>query len=223
MTLNWLKEYRTEENGSGDWGVNEKTFAKHTLSYSIALEAIAATKVVWPFEGDNMPEEVFLATVDGVHFKVYEMRQTPNKNMKGHKFKGAAVAYELAISIWKGKLVWINGPFPAGENDLIIYKKPNGLKTKVPQGKRLIGDKIYLSQPEISGRNACDDKKLAVFKERAKARHETFNRRIKSFRILDTSFRSKTKDRLTKHKTVLTACCVVVQYDMENGRPLFDI
>jgi hypothetical protein len=227
MTLNWWKEYRTEENMASNnkrkWGCTEKTISKHVWAYTRAIEALAQTKVVWPFEGDDMPKEIFIATVDGVHFKVYKMRQTPNKNMKGSKLGGAAVGYELAISVWNGKLVWINGPFPAGETDIIVYKKPGGLQSKVPEGKRIIGDKIYVSQPEVSGRNPAHSKKLGKFIERSKARHETFNDRLKSFNILSTCFRSKTRDRLTKHKSVLTAICVALQYDIENGNPLFDI
>jgi hypothetical protein len=227
MTMNWWTEYRTESNMASNnkrkWGCTEKTIAKHVWAYTRAIEALAQTKIVWPFEDDNMPQEIFIATVDGVHFKVYEMRQAPSKNMKGSKLGGAAVGYELAISIWKDNLVWINGPFPAGESDLVVYQKPGGLKSKVPQGKRLIGDKIYLSQPEVSGRNPSHSKKLADFIERCKARHETFNERLKLFKILSTCFRSKTSNRLTKHKSVLTAICVAVQYDIENGHPLFDI
>jgi hypothetical protein len=227
MTLSWWAEYRTFNNMAGKkdrWGVTEKTIEKYVWQYTWAVEALAQTKVVWPFEeGDDMPKEIFLATVDGVHFKVYEMRQTPNKNMKSPKSGGAAVAYELAISIWNGKLVWINGPFPAGETDIVIFQKPGGLKSKIPANKRLIGDKIYLSQPEVSGRNPTHSKTVATFVERMKARHEVFNRRIKSFNILKNCFRSKTKDRLKRHKSVLTAICVAVQYDLENGKPLFDV
>lgn len=225
MTLNWWKEYRTENNMAGHWKVSEKTFEKHVWAYTRAIQAISKHKIKWPFDGDNLPKEIFVLSVDGVHFKILEMRQTPDKDFKSVKLgRGAAVSYELALSIWQGKLVWINGPFPAGVTDLVIYKKPGGLKSKIPPGKRLIGDKIYLTKntPEISGRNLYDDDKLGKFKERVKARHETFNRRIKSFNILDNRFRSKT-DRMQKHKSVMTAICVAVQYDMENGRPLFDI
>ena len=200
MTLNWWKEYRTEENMAGHWKMSEKTFEKHVWAYTRAIQALSEHKIKWPFNGDNLPKEIFVLSVDGVHFKVMEMRQTPDKNFKSVKLgRGAAVSYELALSIWAGKLVWINGPFPAGEIDLVIYKKQGGLKSKIPPGKRLIGDKIYLTKntPEISGRNLYDNEKLGKFKERVKARHETFNRRLKSFNILDNRFRSKT-DQMNK-------------------------
>ena len=95
----------------------------------------------------------------------------------------------------------------------MIYKKQGGLKSKIPPGKRLIGDKIYLTKntPEISGRNLYDDEKLGKFKERLKARHETFNSRIKSFDILKNRFRSKV-DRMKKHQSVMTTICVAIEY-----------
>ena len=50
----------------------------------------------------------------------------------------------------------------------------------------------------------------------AQARHESFNGRIKVFGILDTRFHHGVQ----KHKAVFEAACVIVQYDMETGRPL---
>ena len=51
------------------------------------------------------------------------------------------------------------------------------------------------------------------------SRHETINSRLKSFRILDTSFRHK----LHWHKVAFRAVAVIVQYELENGHPLFDV
>ena len=32
-----------------------------------------------------------------------------------HKFHGPAVRYEVRIGVYNGFIVWVNGPFPAGE------------------------------------------------------------------------------------------------------------
>ena len=50
-----------------------------------------------------------------------------------------------------------------------------------------------------------------------RARHESFCSRIKLFSALDRPFRHGAR----KHKAVFEAVCVIVQYDMENGRPLW--
>jgi hypothetical protein len=135
------------------------------------------------------------------------------------------LAYELGIAIHSNRLVWVNGPFPAGQNDITIYRKPNGLKSKIPANKRVIADEGYKGEAQISTRNPFDSRAVKKFMSRVKARHETFNGRLKHFKILDERFRhgkDQHKTVIEKHKAVFEAICVVVQYEMENGHPMFD-
>jgi hypothetical protein len=60
--------------------------------------------------------------------------------------KKVGLSYELGISIFNNKLVWINGPFPAGNTDLMIYRKDGGLKSMIPAGK-----KVRLRLPPATG------------------------------------------------------------------------
>ena len=48
---------------------------------------------------------------------------------------------------------------------------------------------------------------------------KSFNGRNKKFDILDERFRRG----VAKHRAVFEAVCVCVQYNMENGHPMFDI
>lgn len=90
---------------------------------------------------------------------------------------------------------------------------------KLPAGKRLIGDRGYTAEPDfISTSNDFDPREIAEFKDRAQARHETFNGRLKSFKCLSTKFRHG----IENHKVAFEVVCVIVQYEMENGSPLFD-
>ena len=158
--------------------------------------------------------------MDGTHCRINEPRTQPSAGWYSKKYNKAGLSYELGIAIRSNKLVWINGPFPAGQNDLAIYRKPNGLKTKIPPGKLVVGDEGYMGEDEqVSTRNPFDSPELRNFKRRAKARHETFNGRIKNFKILDERFRHG----VAKHQAVFEAVCVLVQYDMDNGHPMFDI
>jgi len=95
------------------------------------------------------------------------------------------------------------------------------LLSLIPDGKLVYGDKGYQGAPKhiLSGYNVCDSDEVKAFKTRVGARHETFNKRIKSFKALDDRFRHG----VAKHKVVFEAACVLVQYDMENGRPLFKL
>lgn len=84
----------------------------------------------------------------------------------------------------------------------------------------MIGDNGYIGEPEyLSTPNDLDTDEIVAFKRRARARQETINKRIKEFRILSERFRHDIK----KHKMVFEAICVMVQYDLECERPLFEI
>ena len=148
-----------------------------------------------------------------------------------HKFNGAGVGYELGIAIYSSRLVWIAGPFPASRHDLTIFRggkpneprDPNALISMIPPGKKGIGDSAYTAEAGVNGKMAVtrneDTVALRKFKARAKARHETFNGRLKAFQVLDIPFRH----RELVHVSVFEATCVAVQYDMDNGSPLFDM
>lgn len=112
----------------------------------------------------------------------------------------------------------MKGPEPAATNDLTMYKAPNGLKSKIPAGKKAVGDRLY-KDPTVAIRNDYDTPDVKRFKKRARGRHENFNARIKSFKILSERFRHDH----TKHGIVFEAICVICQYDMENGHPLFSV
>jgi hypothetical protein len=100
-----------------------------------------------------------------------------------------------------------------------MYRMEGGLKSKIPANKRLIGDSGYPKEPQISRHNMFDSPMVRIFKKRARARHEAFNGRIKNFSVLDQRFRHG----VAKHKACFEAVCVMVQYDMENGHPMFEI
>ncbi len=41
-----------------------------------------------------------------------------NPAFYSHKFGSAGLNYELGISVFENKLVWMNGPFKAGKPDI---------------------------------------------------------------------------------------------------------
>lgn len=167
-------------------------------------------------------ERNFIVTVDGTHCRISEPGTEPGSQYYSHKFNKPAFCYEIAVDVFRGYVVWTNGPFPAGNSDLQIYRMPEGLKSKIPENKRVIADNGYRGEEQISIPNNQDDDLVKAFKSRARARHETVNGRIKEFKILDERFR-QTQDVIEKHKTAFEAVITLVQYDIENGRPLFTV
>lgn len=186
-------------------------------------------QIIWPEQWtlgshhDNHDEEspVFLISVDGVHCCIKEPRHptlSRDTHYYSHKFHQAAVNYELGISIYDNKLVWMNGPFPAGTPDVSIFRNA-GLKALIPAGKRVIADRGYRGENAIiSTPNPHDPPHLKKFKSRARARHESFNSRIKNFACLS----ERSRHRTSKHKVVFEAVCVICQYQLEMGSPLFE-
>ena len=111
------------------------------------------------------------------------------------------------------------GLFAATNHDIKKFRE-KGLNDKIPAGKRIIGDNGYRGEDGIiSTPNAHDPADVRKFKSRARARHESFNGRLKKFRCLDVPFHHGVE----KHRIVFEAVCVICQYHLENGSPLFDV
>ena len=169
---------------------------------------------------DEDVQNTFILSVDGTHCRIAEPRLIPDKKWYSHKLNKPGVSYEIALHLFKNKVAWVNGPFQAGESDLHIFRLDGGLKSKIPPGKLLIADKGYNGEIEVvSTPNEFDTDVLKVFKQRARARQESFNARIKEFNILSQCFRSKHH----LHGIVFEAVCVIAQFSLENGRPLMEL
>ena len=149
LSMFFLKGYGTNEHEAGFIGLTEKTVRKHHWCYAQKISALKAQKIVFPEEWSNDDTPIFLYSVDGIHCRIYEPKHaTESKNPKfySHKFKQAALNYELALDLWESRLVWMNGPQPAGTHDITVFRSK--LLGKTPAGKKGIGDDFErLSKP----------------------------------------------------------------------------
>lgn len=171
---------------------------------------------MWPDNNRNVP-----ISVDGTHFRIHEPKQYPSAQWYSHKFKGPGLSYEIALSIHESQIAWSNGPFPAGVSDIEVFRQPNGLMDKLAdEGKYAIADGGYEGEQDfVLTRNPLDDESVKEVKKRAKARQETVNARLKGFEIMNGTYRHD----IFKHRIVFNACLVLVQFDLENGHPLWEI
>jgi hypothetical protein len=162
-------------------------------------------------------DEFFMLSVDGVHCRVQEPSTMPSAGWYSSKFNKAGLAYKIGVSIYHDKIVWVDGPFPEGQNDLRIFRKENGLMSKIPDGHRTIGDKVYVGEPDkATTRNEFDPPEFKDLKRRAKARQKSVNSKLKAFGILKNIFRTTGKQRLEKHQLAFEACLVIVHYELDN-------
>jgi len=219
VALHWLRIYPTERERKISLCIGEKTGRKWSWFYSEKIAQLKNELIQWP---ENWGGQVFLITVDGVHFRIQEpAHPTYKRDTKyfSHKSGRAGLDYEIGISIYESKVVWINGPFKAGRHDVKIFKE-DGLMQMIPLGKRVVADRGYRGAAEVvSYRNDLDNDDVKEFKRRALSRHENFNDRLNSFKALQELFRHSH----TKHNIAFDAVVVICHLELQNGSPLFDV
>ena len=230
MAMNFLKGYDTEHVLSGRWKMDEREIRESNRIVLREIQGLKEKKVVW---GDWEEDEIFIGSVDGVNCRIQEVRKDPGSKWFDYKSHGAGVGYELGISIRSGNLIWIRGPFTASTHDVtklrgeeehapLLGPPPPAqcLKDKIEGNQRFVGDAGYRGEPtKISITRPDDSDEVKHFKARVKSRHETFNARIKSFLVLAMPFRHD----ISQHKQCFESVCLAVQYDIENGHPLFQV
>ena len=233
LAFNWLKLYDTEHVLAGRWGYCEDNIRCKVKEYVRRIQFLKHKKIVFGGFDEN---EVFIVSVDGVNFRTQEFRLDPSSKWYDHKTKSAGLTYELALAIRRQALVWINGPFPAGaKNDGSIFRggtkkmkidewDKSSLYFKMPPNTRAVADSGYAGVSKVTTTHQKHSKSLKKFLTRAKQRQESFHTRLKSFHILEDRFRhgTSTKNKMDLHKMCVEAVCVIVQYDIENGNPIFE-
>ena len=116
--------------------------------------------------------------------------------------------------------------FRGREADLKVRDRdPAALFFNHPPGKMCVGDSGYAGEPDkivVSRPEHLKDFKK--FLARVKSRQETFNARLKVFRVLTLRFHHGTSsaNKMKMHQMCVEMIAVMVQYSMENGAPLFE-
>ena len=227
MGVDSLKRYDVEHNMAGKWKVCEDTFRTHWKKTVRMIAELRGEKI--KFDPADFPEDqIFLMTVDGVHFRIREPRRDPGSKWYSHKFHGAGVMYLVAVDIRRSRILWIDGPKPASTSERATFegglkkdksKDPNALASNIPADKRAVADSALRTCQKATTRMTGQQKELKDFLRRATARQETLFKRFKQFNILSSEFRHG----FDMHKDVLDAIAVITQYDMNLGNPLFDV
>lgn len=227
--VHFLRKYSDDNDASNRFGCCDRSLRDHKWRIVKSIQHLKQKKIRWPKEWQADASQntkfgdipVFIASVDGVHCLIQEPshgRWSKNPAYYSHKFKKAALAYEIALSVFQNRVVSINGPFPAATNDATMFK--GGLRDKIPPNRLAIVDNGYKgTDVKASKPNPLDSKELRKFKSRARSRQECFNSRIKTFKCLKDEFRHGE----SKHKICFEAVVVICQYQLEHGSPLFDV
>ena len=223
MALNFLYRYHRESEREAQFDKSPKTLRKWAWYYLVKIQLLQRQKIVFP-EAESFGDTILIMSVDGVHSLFHEIAHhelSQNREYYSHKYNHAGLCYELGIHLYEPKLIWINGSFAAGPNDKANFTREHGLKDKLASiGKKAVGDKGYTGySDQCSTFNAFDHPAVMEFKSRAQMRHEQFNGMLKEYSSLKDMFRHEQD----KFEVCFEAACVICQYRMEHGEPLFDL
>lgn len=137
-----------------------------------------------------------------------------NKDYFSHKFKTAALRYEVGIAIKTGIIVWKFGGYPAGlypdlklSRELYVHQVMPGELTFADKG---YSDDEYFIRP-------CDTN--SVGHKFIMSRHETVNKRLRQFKVLSNIFRH---DR-AKHHKCFNAVVNITGLVIKLEEPLFSV
>lgn len=196
------------------------------------MAALLPRKIHWDDTLADPTGSDFVGSIDCTDFKIWEPRHHIDlpfdSSFYSQKIKHAAWKYEIVMDITQAKCMSVVGPFPAATSDIEVFRsQTKNVMLAMPPGKMLIADGVYLAgrlhQDEVgmfSNPNpGLDHPDLHRVKSRLRARHETFNGRIKNYDILKKGFESVNRDH---HEAATKAVCTITQYEMDNGSPVFD-
>ena len=156
-------------------------------------------------------------SVDGTNFEINQP-QNFDKKWFSHKFKGPGLRYEVALNIQTGNIVWSHGPFsPGAYTDVAIFLQ--GLAHKLEPGKRVEADRGYWGWPrfiDCPNTNVGSGPVQRASKASVRSRHELCNGRLKSFKILSTTYRHS-RD---KHGLYFRCVLMITQLSFETDSSL---
>jgi hypothetical protein len=205
------------------------TIKEKTVDMALRIAALKTTKIFWPDEFDRDDTRIYTISLDGVHFQGMEVTHpflSKDPSWYSHKGNGPGLAYLMALDIRESQIVYFSGAKKASTHDKRIFLEPNGLRDRMRVGKKGIGDKAFRGKEgdgrvPISCPNSHNHPDVRKFQARGRARQETLFGRMKgSFQIMAQRFRFKDVDM---HQIVFEAVVVLLQYQFDNGRPLFDV
>jgi hypothetical protein len=146
------------------------------------IAALKKRKIVWSERFSVDGDEIFIVTVDGTDCAIWEPKHNNLPKDKRYFLKKknrAAVKYLVALAIFSPHVVFVDGPFPAGQfNNIAAFR--SRLKDKIKKGKKVIVDGGFPANPQsateldmlVLPRQGYSSKDFANFKSRARSRQK---------------------------------------------------
>ena len=218
MANNFMKVYSSHQVRANLFQGQDVTLTADLSWYFVhKIAGLKHQKIVFPANFN----ETFIGSLDGTHTSNNEprdpaMRKDP-KNYS-HKFKMPGLNHEICLDLWANQCIHAKTADKASVHDLTAFRME--LWQKIPPGCRLICDRGYICYKNgendvLAFPNPLDSADVYEFKNRARARHENFNARLKDYGCLRTKF----IHGVTKLQICFDAVLVMVQYAIEDTSP----
>lgn len=230
--LLFLRKYNTEhDNCDLVGGTDPKTFRKWVWIFVKSIHELKKDVIIFEnrFRGWEFDTQC-LISIDGVDCPIKE--QYPfDSEIFSHKLNGPGYKYEVGVSITRGDIVWVNGPFKAGRGDHTIFIY-DGLLSQLCDDEHVEVDGGYNGNDKMKGPTVARCRKDRQQKSVVRGRHENVNSRLKNYRVLDDIFRSDPGSDLVngteandeeKHRWCFNAVAVIVQLGFELDEPLYSV
>ena len=128
LALFFLKSYKKGVNNEMILKKSTTTIRKWAAFHSLRISNLTCHKICWP------EEEGEVITIGTIHCPATcctkHQIEHPGRRYHSNRTRSHAFAYEIAISSYESKVVWKNGPFPAGLPDANIHET-RGLRSKM--------------------------------------------------------------------------------------------
>jgi hypothetical protein len=229
--LVFLKVYATSEEvhcAIVGWP-HVQTFRKYSWYFVEKFFDLQNDVIIWKNRFDGQPdlENILydcMITVDCLDCSCSEPFPA-SKDMFSKKFNGPGLKYEVGICIKTGHIVWINGPFPAGNSEVTIFR--GYLEGQLAEWELVETDTglrgVNKARIPDQGITSGERKQKSV----ARARHETVNGKLKVFNVLVAYFHHHAeRDRAVmfeKHAICFGAVAVITQLKLANGEIPYDV
>jgi hypothetical protein len=225
LAIRFLWRYEVEKDLGKHFGIKSPKTVRKWVHYYLPRVA-QQLPLLMPKWSEAHSGVVFFYSIDGSHCPIEEPK--PFSTMwSSHKFGGSAgLNYELGLWIDQPELLWLYGLTPPGSMpDISVFQHAfnQELQNFVDETGahiRGLGNKGYGGEPAfLSTFNELDTAELAEFKNRALARHKTFNQKLKMFKCLRENFRHG----ITFHGVAFRCVTVLTLIQLATGAiSLFD-
>lgn len=154
-------------------------------------------------------------SLDATDCPIHE--QSPfDRKWYSHKINGPGLRYEIGLNIRQKEMVWTYGGRPCGEcPDLVLAREV--YTSMVDEGEKTIADRGYRDDQFFI--NPYNNPQSVVQQKQIMARHETVNKRLKQFSVLDIPFRHD----VYLHPRCFHAVANITQLMLTNGEPLYSV